>query len=1049
MKRHLLALCALVVATASAFGQGSPNLQNGQVPTAAQWNSYFAAKQNTLGFVPLNSAGGVLTGPLVTAPSTSTVSGLRLPHGAAPGTPTNGDLWTTTTGLFSRINGGTVGPYLAGSSGSTIPAHQMLLSQGTSGVSGIACPANQYPYYASGTTADPVCINRIAWFNVRDYGAVGTGLVSDQTAFTNAMTAAAAVGGVFYVPYGVYQASVVVPDGTRALTIECEGRYVPGPKGSIIAPAVGVSALVMNGSASGSIGNVIVRNCGFISNNASAMKIWNVLEHQFSDLMAYGFGAPAVDYQGSGVGTFQNIQAYCSDTTLGCFRVGTNGGTLTNSGPTTFVGGQISYGSSTIAGSAAVVEGNPLPFKFDTVQFSANYGECGVKVDGDATNSSVGSVIFDNTHVESDESPSNAGSTFCIGQTFKPGHVIFKGGNFWGHGNGVNYRQYMARIYSARAVIADGMLAANSGGTFAYTGGMFRLESTFPAAGDFYSFTNNSKTNINGPLYSDANGTLTSQTGDASSLSKTYGKGGTVRFPGATSGAVVVGPQAVAGNSVLAWPNVASGTLTASASSPLVRDAVTGDVSCPTCGGVSSVSVTTANGLAGTVATATTTPAITLSTTITGVLKGNGTAISAAVAGTDYAAANASTSVNGTSCALGGSCTVTAAAGTLTGSTLASGVTGSSLTSVGTIATGVWSGTAIAANKGGTGQTSFAVGDLLYADTTSSMAKLADIATGNALISGGVGAAPSWGKIALGTHVSGTLPAANGGFGTNVSSSSGVAVWATGVPTFSTALRVANGGTNATSASGTALDNITGFASTGILARTASGTYAFRTDTGTANEITVTNGNGVSGNPTFSLPTAMTFTSKTVTGGTFTNPTITPVANGFNMANNQIATASGNVGIKAVPSGVYALDVGANTSGNAGTMRISAGVTAGAAPYLEFFYADAGVDQKRWTINNTFAGEFIWNRLTDAGVGTAMMTLTGAGALQTASSITTSSFVRTAGSTVALLPTCNAGSAGARYYVTDASAPTFLGTLTGGGGVVAPVFCNGSAWVAG
>jgi hypothetical protein len=45
-----------------------------------------------------------------------------------------------------------------------------------------------------------------------------------------------------------------------------------------------------------------------------------------------------------------------------------------------------------------------------------------------------------------------------------------------------------------------------------------------------------------------------------------------------------------------------------------------------------------ANGFAGTVATATTTPAITLSTTITGLLKGNATAISAAVAGTDYQA---------------------------------------------------------------------------------------------------------------------------------------------------------------------------------------------------------------------------------------------------------------------------------------------------------------------------------------------------------------------------------------------------------------------------
>ena len=47
-------------------------------------------------------------------------------------------------------------------------------------------------------------------------------------------------------------------------------------------------------------------------------------------------------------------------------------------------------------------------------------------------------------------------------------------------------------------------------------------------------------------------------------------------------------------------------------------------------GTVTSVSVASANGLAGTVANATTTPAITLSTTVTGLLKGDGTAISAA-----------------------------------------------------------------------------------------------------------------------------------------------------------------------------------------------------------------------------------------------------------------------------------------------------------------------------------------------------------------------------------------------------------------------------------
>jgi hypothetical protein len=57
------------------------------------------------------------------------------------------------------------------------------------------------------------------------------------------------------------------------------------------------------------------------------------------------------------------------------------------------------------------------------------------------------------------------------------------------------------------------------------------------------------------------------------------------------------------------------------------------------------------------------------------------------------------------------------------------------------------------------------VGDLLYADTTTSLAKLADIVSGNALLSGGVGTAPAWGKIGLTTHISGTLAIANGGTG--------------------------------------------------------------------------------------------------------------------------------------------------------------------------------------------------------------------------------------------------------------------------------------------
>lgn len=70
---------------------------------------------------------------------------------------------------------------------------------------------------------------------------------------------------------------------------------------------------------------------------------------------------------------------------------------------------------------------------------------------------------------------------------------------------------------------------------------------------------------------------------------------------------------------------------------------------------------------------------------------------------------------------------------------------------------------AITPAQGGTGITTYTIGDVIYASGATTLAKLADIATGNALISGGVGTAPSWGKIGLTTHVTGTLPVTNGG----------------------------------------------------------------------------------------------------------------------------------------------------------------------------------------------------------------------------------------------------------------------------------------------
>ena len=103
------------------------------------------------------------------------------------------------------------------------------------------------------------------------------------------------------------------------------------------------------------------------------------------------------------------------------------------------------------------------------------------------------------------------------------------------------------------------------------------------------------------------------------------------------------------------------------------------------------------------------------------------------------------------------------ASGSTTLSKLADVAAGSFLRSGGVTAAPVWSTTTL--------PNSAAVGDLLYASATNVYSNLADVAAGNVLISGGVTTAPSWGKVTT-SHTTGI---AASGANTDITSITGSA----------------------------------------------------------------------------------------------------------------------------------------------------------------------------------------------------------------------------------------------------------------------------------
>jgi len=296
--------------------------------------------------------------------------------------------------------------------------------------------------------------------------------------------------------------------------------------------------------------------------------------------------------------------------------------------------------------------------------------------------------------------------------------------------------------------------------------------------------------------------------------------------------------------------------------------------------------------------------------------------------------------------------------GTLPIARLSGSYTG--ISGVGTLTAGTWNASTIGAAYGGTGFASYAVGDLLYADTTTSLAKLADVVVGNALISGGVGTAPSWGKIGLTTHVSGTLGVANGG--TGAATLTGY-VYGNGTGAFTASTSIPNNATTATSANtasaivarnasgnfsaGTITAALSGNASTATSATTATnlaggsvGTIPYQSAAATTAMLAVgTSGqylksNGAAAPSWDNLPAVNNGTLTMVTSGTGLSGSATFTAN---QSGNSTFTVSSNATNANTASTIVARDASGNFS--AGT--ISAALQSSTASGIQSSYQAA------------------------------------------------------------------------------------------------------------